>query len=108
MLTLLAAAPLLASPFPPSTQIPLGLERKQGVSMGVRILHRLVEQVESLCGAEAVEKLTIVLHLNDQQAGAGAARSCVLTCICACLVSSFAAWRIGACAWHPQADVRTH
>ncbi|GAX84468.1 hypothetical protein CEUSTIGMA_g11888.t1 [Chlamydomonas eustigma] len=43
------------------------LERVQGVPMGPRLLMSLVNSVEALAGAEAVKKLCVVLHCNEEQ-----------------------------------------
>ncbi len=43
------------------------LEHVEGVTMGARMLLSLVGAVEELAGVEAVAKLHVVLHCNDEQ-----------------------------------------
>ncbi len=43
------------------------LERVQGVPMGPRLLISLANAAEMLAGAEAVKKMCVVLHCNEEQ-----------------------------------------
>lgn len=45
-------------------------ERIEGVPLGARVLQQLVLAVEGAAGREAVDKLTVVLAINDDQRNA--------------------------------------